>query len=185
MHYSFKLLLSLCILFGTLKSLAQQKPDMKEKIMISGTVIEKNSKQALEYATITFINPKNPKALAGGITNAKGEFNIEIFPGMYTIKVEFISFKPIEIQERLLQKNTSLGTFSLVEDAAQLNEVIIKAEKAAVEIKLDKKIYNVGQDMSVKGGTASDVLNNVPSVAVDTDGTVSLRGNDNVRILID
>lgn len=185
MHYSFKLLLSLCILFGTLKSLAQQKPDLKEKIMISGSVIEKNSKQVLEYATITFTNSKNPKALAGGITNAKGEFNIEVLPGIYNIKIEFISFKPIVINQRLIQKNSSLGTFSLEEDAAQLKEVIIRAEKSSVEIKLDKKIFNVGQDMTVKGGTASDVLNNVPSVTVDTDGTVSLRGNENVRILID
>ncbi|MGA9639213.1 TonB-dependent receptor domain-containing protein [Flavobacterium sp.] len=185
MHHSLKLLLSLSIMLSFLSSTAQQNPEMKDKIKISGIVIEKNSKQALEYATVTFSNPKNPKALSGGITNAKGEFNIEITPGMYNIKVEFISFKPIEIEQRLLQENTSLGTFPLVEDAAQLNEVVIVAEKAAVEIKLDKKIYNVSQDLSVKGGTASDVLNNVPSIAVDTDGTVSLRGNDNVRILID
>lgn len=164
---------------------SQQNYPLKEKIKITGNVIEKTSKQPLEYATITLTNPKNPKALAGGITNVKGEFDIEIYPGMYTIKIEFISFKPIEIQQRLLQKSISLGTFSLVEDVAQLKEVIVTAEKSSVQIKLDKKIYNVGQDMTVKGGNASDVLNNVPSVAVDTDGTVSLRGNENVRILID
>jgi hypothetical protein len=59
-------------------------------------------------------------------------------------------------------ESTNLGTFSLIEDAAQLNEVVIRAEKSTVEIKLDKKVYNVGQDMLVKGGTVSDVLENVP-----------------------
>ncbi len=185
MRYQFNFIITLSFLFLLFNSYAQGKPPLKEKIRVSGTVIEKTSKQVLEYATITFTNPKNPRALAGGITNAKGEFDIEIYPGIYNIKIEFISFKPIEIQQRLLQKSTSLGTILLVEDAAQLNEVIIKAEKSSVEIKLDKKIFNVGQDLTVKGGTASDVLNNVPSVTVDTDGTVSLRGNENVRILID
>ncbi|WP_366183688.1 outer membrane beta-barrel family protein [Flavobacterium ovatum] len=185
MRHFLKHLLALSIIFSFLNTTAQQKPVLKEKIKISGTIIEKTTKQPLEYATVTFINPKNPKALSGGITDSKGTFDIEIYPGMYTIKIEYISFKPIEINQRLLQKSTSLGTFSLEEDAAQLKEVVITTERPAVEIKLDKKIYNVGQDMSVRGGTASDVLNNVPSIAVDTDGTVSLRGNDNVRILID
>ena len=66
-----------------------------------------------------------------------------------------------------------------------MNQIDIRAEKSTVEIKLDKKVYNVGQDMIVKGGSASDVLDNVPSVTVDGDGNVSLRGNDNVKILID
>jgi hypothetical protein len=78
----------------------------------------------------------------------------------------------------------SLGTLGLVEDISQLNEVIIRAEKSTVD-KLDKKVYNVGQDMLVKGGTVSDVLENVPSVSVDVEGNVSLRGSDNVRIFID
>jgi len=69
-------------------------------------------------------------------------------------------------------------------DAQTLNEVVVVAEKSTVEIRLDKKIYNVGKDMTVKGGTASDVLDNVPSVSVDVEGNVSLRGSENVRILI-
>jgi len=73
----------------------------------------------------------------------------------------------------------------LDEDANQLNEVVIRSEKTTVEIKLDKKVYNVGNDLMVKGGTVSDVLDNIPSVSVDVEGNVSLRGNDNVKVLID
>ena len=165
-------------------SFAQEKP-IVSKIKITGKVIEKMSKQTLEYATITFSNAKSPKAVAGGITNPKGEFDIDIIPGTYDIKIEYISFKPIIVKNRNLTKSISLGQIALEEDATQLNEVVVRAEKSSVEIKLDKKVYNVGQDMMVKGGTVSDVLDNVPSVSVDVEGNVSLRGSDNIRILID
>ena len=157
----------------------------KAKLKVTGKVIEKNSKQPLEYATITLKNTTNPKMIAGGVTNNKGEFTIDVSSGTYDIIVEFISFKSTTIKEKNITENLSLGTIGLAEDAAQLNEVVVRAEKTTVEIKLDKKVYNVGSDLMVKGGTVSDVLDNIPSVSVDAEGTVSLRGNENVRILID
>ena len=157
----------------------------EKKIKITGKVIEKVSRQPLEYATITFVNPKNPKMVTGGITNVKGEFDVTVSAGIYDITIEFISFKPTIIKQQNLQENTNLGQINLDEDTSQLNEVVVRAEKSTVEIRLDKKIFNVGQDMMAKGGTASDVLDNVPSVTVDADGNVSLRGNENVKILID
>lgn len=157
----------------------------KAKLKVTGKVIEKISKQPLEYATITLKNTANPKMIAGGVTNDKGEFAIDVTSGTYDIIVEFISFKSTEIKQKSITDNLSLGTIGLAEDAAQLNEVVVRAEKTTVEIKLDKKVYNVGSDLMVKGGTVSDVLDNIPSVAVDAEGNVSLRGNENVRILID
>ncbi|MFV8333524.1 TonB-dependent receptor domain-containing protein [Flavobacterium sp. GSP14] len=179
-----KSVLIIVLLFTTLFSFSQQVV-VAPKIKITGKVVEKISKQPLEYATITFLLPNNPKPVAGGITNPKGEFEIEVRPGTYDIKIEFISFKIAEIKQKNLQKNTSLGLISLDEDANQLNEVVIRSEKTTVEIKLDKKVYNVGSDLMVKGGTVSDVLDNIPSVSVDVEGNVSLRGNENVRVLID
>ena len=176
--FSFFLLSISILTFG------QTRPEAK-KVKITGTVIEKVSKQALEYATITFINNRNPKAIFGGITNAKGEFDIEINAGSYDVKIEFISFKATELKQQSLKDNTNLGQIALDEDANQLNEVVIRSEKTTIEIKLDKKVYNVGTDLMVKGGTVSDVLDNIPSVSVDSDGAISLRGNSNVRILID
>ncbi|MFV5684325.1 TonB-dependent receptor domain-containing protein [Flavobacterium sp. GB2R13] len=184
MPKKLKNLLALAFIFTSLIIFAQQ-PAPSQKVKVSGKVIEKLSKQPLEYATITFMSAKNPKALAGGITNAKGEYSIDVTPGIYDVKIEFISFKPTEIKQKSIQGNIDLGTTALDEDANQLNEVVVRAEKSTVEIKLDKKVYNVGQDMMVKGGTVSDVLDNVPSVSVDTEGNVSLRGSDNIRILID
>lgn len=179
-----KSVLTFLLLITQFLSFAQGKPQVA-RIKISGKVIEKISRQPLEYTTITFLTPNSTKSIAGGITNPKGEFDINVTPGIYDIKVEFISFKPIVIKQKDLQKSTNLGEIALEEDASQLNEVVVRAEKSSVEIKLDKKVYNVGQDMMVKGGTVSDVLDNVPSVSVDTEGNVSLRGSDNIRILID
>ena len=179
-----KLLFTVALLFNSFLNYSQERPQVA-KIKISGKVIDKFSKQPLEYSTVSLINTKNNKVTAGGITDAKGEFNFDATPGNYNVNIEFISFKPLVISNKAITENTNLGSISLEEDITQLDAVVIRTEKTTVEIKLDKKVYNVGKDLMVKGGTVSDVLDNIPSVSVDVDGTVSLRGNENVRILID
>ncbi|HRN98035.1 MAG TPA: outer membrane beta-barrel family protein [Flavobacterium sp.] len=153
------------------------------KVKVTGKVIDNLGKQPLEYATIAFVAP-DQKVVAGGITDAAGTFTIDVPRGNYTINVEFISFKK-QTFTRQINADTNLGTITLAEDAQEIQGVVVRAERTEVEIKLDKKVYNVGQDLIVKGGTVSDVLDNIPSVSVDAEGTVSLRGNENVRILID
>ncbi len=186
-----KLALTFLAFFALFLSFAQQRPggqgagNQQAKVKVTGVVVEKSSKQPLGYATITLTDTKNPKVITGGITDENGKFSVDATPGIYDIKVEFISFKATEIKQKQIKENTNLGNIGLSEDANELNEVVIRAEKSTVEIKLDKKVYNVGQDMLVKGGTVSDVLENVPSVSVDVEGNVSLRGNENVRIFID
>ncbi|OGS72316.1 MAG: hypothetical protein A3F91_06635 [Flavobacteria bacterium RIFCSPLOWO2_12_FULL_35_11] len=164
-------------------SLGATNTNSIEKITITGKVIDNDTKQPLEYATIV-IKSLDGKIITGGITDTKGEFNIQVAKGVYDISIEFISFKTKTFKSKEINGNTDLGTITLQVDAQTLNEVEIIAEKSTVEIRLDKKIYNVGKDMTVKGGTASDVLDNVPSVSVDVEGNVSLRGSENVRILI-
>ncbi len=154
-----------------------------EKISITGKVIDNETKLPLEYATIV-IKSLNGDIVTGGITDVNGTFEIQVSKGTYNISIEFISFKTITFKNKEITGNTDLGIISLDIDAESLEEIEIIAEKSTVEIRLDKKIYNVGKDMTVKGGTASDVLDNVPSVTVDVEGNVSLRGNENVRILV-
>lgn len=177
-----KLLLSVFLCVVATISHAQ-KPQQKE-IIVSGKVIDQETKGALEYATISFFNKKLNKIVTGGITDAKGNFKIPVTTGVYDVSIEFISFKTITLKDKRLTKNESLGTVSLSVDTETLDAVEVIAERTTVEIKLDKKIYNVGKDLTVRGGTVSDVLDNVPSVSVDVEGNVSLRGNENVRILI-
>lgn len=178
--YSITLVALLCI---SPNLFAQDK--LPKKIKLKGIVTEKVSKQALEYATISLVNTSTLKIEGGGITNNKGEFEVAINAGTYDLKIEFISFKTSVLKNQQYTENKNLGTLTLEEDFTQLNQVEVRAEKSTVEIKLDKKVYNVGQDLVVKGGTVSDVLDNIPSVTVDVEGNVALRGNDNVRILID
>ncbi len=177
-----KIIIATLLLFLSLTTFAQ-RPDAK-KVTISGKVIEKGTDFPLEYATIVFENATT-KQLSGGITNENGIFKFEVPAGKYNVRVEFISFKTVTVQQKDFNIDTNLGVIQMAPDVAQLNEVEVIAEKSTVEIKLDKRVYNVGKDMMVKGGTVSDVLDNVPSVTVDAEGTVALRGNENVKILID
>jgi outer membrane receptor for ferrienterochelin and colicins len=179
-----KLFLSLSLLLVSMLNYSQQKPNVP-KFRVSGNIVEKTTNQPLEYATVTLVNSKNPKDVTGGITDSKGNFVIDTKGGVYNITLEFISFKPLLISNKKIATDINLGNFSLSEDVTQLDEIIIRAEKTTVEIKLDKKVYNVGNDLMVKGGTVSDILDNIPSVTVDVDGTIALRGNTSVRILID
>lgn len=155
----------------------------REVFEINGLVLEKTSGLPLEFTTV-IIKPLRGPRVFGGLTDQKGRYSIEVPKGRYTISYEFLSFKTITLKDVEISANIDLETVRLEEDAEALDEVEIIAEKSTMEIKLDRKIYNVGKDMTVKGGTASDVLDNVPSVTVDADGVVSLRGNENVRILI-
>ncbi|WP_298902049.1 TonB-dependent receptor [uncultured Psychroserpens sp.] len=153
-------------------------------ITITGTVIDADDKVPLEYATVSFFSKKENKIVTGGITNNKGVFKIDVPAGTYNVSVEYLSYKTKTYEDRTLSRDINLGTVSLALNLEALDAVEVVAEKTTVEIKLDKKIYNVGRDLTVRGGTVSDVLDNVPSVSVDVEGNVALRGNENVRILI-
>ena len=179
-----KIFLTAICLFAMATIFAQRPTQKAAAISITGNVIEKGTKAPLEYATIVFKNLKTKK-ISGGITNTQGNFSIKVPKGTYDISVEYISFKTIHFKNRTLEKNLNLGQITMAEDGVVLDEINIIPEKSTVDIRLDKKIYNVGKDMTVKGGNVADVLDNVPSVSVDVEGNVSLRGNENVRILID
>jgi hypothetical protein len=178
-----KITLLLCCILTATFSFSQKSSDPKE-ISIFGKVVDSNSNQPLEYATIVIKNTKTNK-VSGGITDMDGKFNIKNPIGTYEISVEYISFKSKKYPVQTINKDLDLGTIKLSEDLSSLDEVVIIAEKTTVDIRLDKKVFNIGKDLSIRGGNASDVLGNVPSVQVDVEGAVSLRGNENVTILID
>ena len=156
----------------------------QKDITITGKVVEQNTGLPLEYATVAFFSKSENRIITGGITSETGDFSIPIAPGTYDISIEFISFKKQVILNQALSKSKNIGIIRLEADTESLDEIEIIAEKTTVEIKLDKKIYSVGKDLTVRGGTVSDVLDNVPAVSVDVEGNVSLRGNENVKILI-
>lgn len=176
-----KFIFSFLILFVTTQFVAQNTD--KKQVTIKGTILEEGTNYPLEYSTVSFINTQG-KTVTGGITNTEGEYKIDIPVGLYTVRYEFISYKTKEVPNQNFTKNTTLPTIKLDLDAASLDEVVIRAETTEVQVRLDKKIYNIGKDLTAGGATVSDALNNVPSVTVDVDGAIALRGNENVRILI-
>lgn len=170
-------LFSITLLFG-------QKTIKSDSFIVFGTILDFETNQPLEYATIILKNTESQK-ITGGITDKLGNFNIQTLKGIYDIRVEFISFKTKKLHSQKITSSKNLGIIKLKVNENNLDEVIIISEKSTVDLRLDKKIYNIGKDMTVKGGTASDVLDNVPAVNIDPEGTISLRGNESVRILID
>jgi len=175
---NLKLLGVFVLLFSTSLVFAQ------EKVKVTGTVVENGSNVPLEYATVTFKSVTNDSIVDGGITDTQGKFEVEVPTGTYNISVEYISYKTKNYNNKTITDKVDLGTVALNLDVESLDEVEVVAERTTVEIKLDKKVYNIGKDLTTAGGTVSDALNNVPSVAVDIEGAISLRGNENVRILI-
>ena len=154
------------------------------EFIVSGIVSSIDNDELLEYATITLLNTENNDVITGGISDNFGKFSISTKPGKYNILIEYISFKNLTLNEVEINNNIDLGEIKLELDYESLNEVEIIAEETTVEVKLDKKIYTVGRDLSVRGGNAGDVLDNIPSVSVDIEGNILLRGNDAARILI-
>ncbi len=180
-----KLLLSTTLLFSLLSLSAQNRNnETTETVSITGTVLDQDNNIPLEYATLVLQSVDNPESVTGGITDATGKFNVQTPAGRYNISVEYISYISYKLNDQNLTESRDLGTITLQLDVAQLEGVEVVGEKTTVEVRLDKKIYNIGKDITTSGGNISDALNNIPSVTVDVEGAISLRGNENVRILI-
>ena len=154
------------------------------EVIVSGTVTDSETNIPLEYATISVFNVNSENVINGVITDSNGEFSIGLNKGNYDFKVEFISFKIKYYKNINVNNPLSLGTIELSIDENILDEIEVIGEKTEIEIKLDKTVYNIGKDLTLKGNSVSDVLDNLPSVEVDIEGNVSLRGNESVRILI-
>ena len=157
---------------------------MSQNFTLTGKVIDQQTKTPLEYCTISILDSNTNQLVEGGITNTDGSFSIEVTKGTYTVLIDYISFESKKIETLAIDSDKDLGTVLMEINTQQLENVGVVREKTEVEIRLDKRIYNVGKDLTIRGGTVSDVLDNVPSVTVDIEGNVALRGDQNVRILI-
>ncbi len=159
----------------------------QSKGKIKGTLIDQTSKEPLPFATIGIYSEKD-SLVGGGISDEEGKYTVDVPFGRFYALIEFMGFEAVKSDFFTLTReksNHDLGEIGLSVTAADLNEVVVQGEKTIMELSLDKRIFNVGKDLANAGGNASDILMNLPSVAVDPDGNVSLRGSSNVRILID
>jgi outer membrane receptor protein involved in Fe transport len=171
------LIIKTLILFIPFLGIAQQT-------VISGKVQDGATKETLPYVTVT-IQDNASKTLATTITDDLGLFTIEATPtGSTTISFSYTGYQNHTQSLIAGKQKIDLGTIELTTNMVQLKAVEISGQKSNVSLKLDKKVFEVGKDVLSQNGSAHDVLNGVPSVAVDAAGTVSLRGNSNVLILI-
>lgn len=153
---------------------------------LSGKIVDGENQEPVSYATVSVLNPDS-SLVTGALSDGEGSFRLKVDPGTYTLKIQFVSYetKTLSGVEVTAGQNNSLGVISMKVSQKQLDEVIVEAERTQMQLNLDKKVYNVGKDLSNLGGTASDILDNLPSVTVDVEGNVELRGSTNVQILID
>ncbi len=153
---------------------------------IEGQVVSSNQKQPIPFATVIIGDKTTSKTITGTTTDDLGKFILESNTVNIYIDISFIGYQTKRIVDFSNQNNTiNLGTINLAEDSQELDEVTLTAEKSNTEFKLDKRVFNVGQDIASTGMGALEVLNNVPSVNVNIEGEISLRGSGGVQILID
>jgi outer membrane receptor protein involved in Fe transport len=153
---------------------------------ITGVVMDSTSSTPVEFATIALIDPATKKTVDGTIAEAGGKFTLsKVAGGKYTISVTFIGYQTkdfnITVEEK---KDVNLGSISISPVAQVLREVTVEGQRALIEERVDRTVYNAENDMTAKGGDATDVLKRVPMLSVDLDGNVSLRGSSNVMVLI-
>ena len=163
----------------TLASFGQSR-----QIVLSGIISDAESSEPLPYATVSVYN-RNGDLADGGIADENGVFKLNLPPNDYSLNFEYIGFESVTIDIKPYPNNINIGTVKLISSFDSLEGVDVVGQTAEVEIRLDKRVYNVSKNILIRGGTVSDVLENVPSVSVDIDGNIELRGNNNVRILVD
>lgn len=172
-------LLSLCLF----KSYAQDDPPAS--YIIAGK-LEDSQKKAVLFANVALYASKDSTLIGGIASDENGKFEIPAEAGNYFLKITYLTLdEKIVPNVNLTSQGVDLGTIGLTSNAKVLDELIVRGEKSQMDLQLDKRVFNVGKDLTNIGSNASDILNNMPSVTVDVEGNVALRGSQNVRILID
>lgn len=178
-----------CLTIATMLTLSAQRPGGGGQGQIFGKVKDEQTKKGIEYASISLVNPGSPKLAGGTITNPDGSFQLENIPnGRYILKITFLGYKPFQSDTIRIDQTRDLidmGTVTLTSSAKSMDKVEIVAEAGLVTNEIDKKVYNADKMISLGGGSAEDLLNQIPSVNIDLDGNLSLRGAEGVTVLVD
>ncbi|WP_162051492.1 outer membrane beta-barrel family protein [Pontibacter pamirensis] len=178
----------LLLLFLPLSLLAQNQTGAT-KGRITGTVVQGLQNEPVGFANVVLLTPRDSSLVTGATTDISGRFVLRRVPfGRYVLRISIVGYPTKFISNIKVGENNpavALEEVTLEDSGTRLSEVEITAERELVEYDLDKRVVNVSQDISAESGTVADVLQNVPSVTVDIDGNISLRGSSNVTILVD
>ena len=177
---------------GSRKSEQVQMPGMgqngpKGSAKVTGYVIDSAATKAVEFASIALSSKETKKIVDGAICDDKGKFSLTKVPtGEYILSISFMGYKTNKVEVKIINKNDEidLGVIKLAQSTQLLSEVVVEGQRALIEDKVDRMVYNAEKDITNKGGDGADVLRKVPSLSVDLDGNVSLRGSSSVKVLI-
>ena len=176
----YRNLLVISLILSSIIATAQET-----EIEISGVLLEDANAQSIPYATIALYKKDTKEILTGTTTGDNGKFKIKTSDSDFYIEISFMGFKTKTItQFAVINSKINLGVIKLIEDSESLTEVVVRAEVSKTVFKLDKRVFNIGKDISSTGASALEVLNSVPSVTVNIEGEISLRGSSGVQILI-
>lgn len=155
---------------------------------VSGTVIDSVTQKPIDYVSVGLGRVTSTKSTNGGLTDQKGVFKIDnVAPGNYKLTITFVGYQTKVITPVTTtpgKPDVNLGRILLSPSVTTLGEVTVTGQAAVIENRVDKVVYNAEKDATVTGGNAADVLRKVPMVSVDQDGNVSLRGSQNIKVLI-
>ncbi|RYM31296.1 TonB-dependent receptor [Brumimicrobium glaciale] len=180
-----KNLLKYTVVIFTLLTFTGFSFSQNEEIEVSGVLIENQTKQPLPYATIVLKDLDTVRVLGGTTTNDQGEFRLKTKENNFLVEISFMGYTTQVISDFKIENSAiELGTIELISESQSLDEVVVRGEVSKTVFKLDKRVFNVGKDLSSTGMSALEVLDNVPSVSVNIDGEISLRGGAGVQILI-
>ncbi|NCG03760.1 MAG: TonB-dependent receptor [Bacteroidetes bacterium] len=157
----------------------------QDRYTLTATVIDKNTKDKLPFATLSLKNPDSKAIIGGAVSDENGFVSVKSPLANVQIQVDYVGYETLVFEKSNISRKTALGTLGLIPKENQLAGVDLVGRRSDVEIRLDKRVYNVGQNLNAKGTNVSDVLDNIPSLSIDIEGNLELRGNTNVRILID
>ena len=155
--------------------------------LVKGKILDRQKSEPLGFVNIKVTEQGSDKFAGGGITDAGGNFNVSgLKDGKYTLSLTFMGYKDVTRQFEITpaKREVQFKLLYMAEDAKQLNEVTVTGQRATMKLEVDRKSFDVGQLISNAGQAASDVLDNIPSIEVDNDGNVSLRGNSSVEVWI-
>ncbi|MFT4031825.1 MAG: TonB-dependent receptor [Siphonobacter sp.] len=159
----------------------------KENSKISGSLVDSTGSKAVEFATVALYNKATNKLMDGTVADDKGKFTFtNVAPGQYKLLLSFVGYYTKAVDNLTVKKgeDLDLGVIKMTSSIKTLNEVTVTGQKALIEEKVDRLVYNAEKDISSRGGDASDVLRKVPMLTVDLDGNVSMRGSSNIKVLI-
>jgi len=184
--------ISLLFLFLCFNSLQAIEPSIKPNIYggtIKGVVVDKDLNVPVEYATVSVYTMRDSLLIDGTITDGKGFFELKkLKPGKYFVEVSFIGYNKATVRNIPINKTHKIADLKIVKlrvSCESLDEVIVTSERLPVQYQIDKKVIPVSRQITAASGTAVDVLENVPSVSVDIEGNISLRGSTNFTVLVD